>query len=266
MKCRSVSADSRRNDSEFLLSGRAETSRRYYCLGMAQPSPTKRVVELFIDESKFSDPKLLLAGAVVFEDDLTLTETRVESEYRRLSGSYYLDDMKSFQEFRKNGFHATSDIMEISNAFVKIISEILGAKIFIECSDHSKMPERTTEQTFGLLETRLAELVLRKYRWAGEVRFTFEQHEVLNKHYGRIVEYAVERARFEGEVRVNVGIKKDPHVLSIVDYAMHCYARARRSEPAEFEQRSWKAVRPLVSSVRNLDRGRVEVRRGLVSE
>lgn len=223
----------------------------------------KRIIEVFIDESIRTEPKMVLAGAIVFEDAREELDATIRELYDDISDSFYLDDVRSFHKFRKSGFHATEDIVDISSQFVRLIARISGAKLFIEFSDQSSRPDLDTEQTVALLELRLAEMIMRKFAWADEVRFTFEQHAKLNKYYTRIVDSAKVRARFRGETSVVSAAKMEPPSQAIVDYALHHFARGRSENASEWERRRWRAFRPLVSSVRSLDTGQVCLQRGL---
>ncbi|WP_282006754.1 hypothetical protein [Propioniciclava sinopodophylli] len=233
---------------------------------MGNSPDRKRIIEVFIDESMRAEPKLVLAGAIVFEDAREELDARIRELYEDISGSFYLDDARSFRKFRKAGFHATDDNAEISSQFVRLIARISGAKLFIESSDQTSRPDLSVEQTIALLEVRLVETILRKFAWAEEVRFTFERHSKLDDHYPQIVHAGKRRAHYRGEVHVVSAAKMEPPSLAIVDYALYHFARAHNPGAAEWERLRWRAFRPLVSSVRSLDAGGVPLRRGLHAE
>ena len=220
---------------------------------------------MLIDESAFNEPPLTLAGAVVYQRDRATVDERVRSLHQELCESFFMDGERSFEKFRRNGFHATDDPVELHSAFVLFISQNPGAKLFIEHSDHTKRPELTRSETVALLEVRLVETTLRKYNWAPQIHFTFERNSDLDAYYERIVQTAARRSRYAGEARVSIGGKMNPPALSVVDYALVSYGRTRQYKSLPHHHRTWKAIRPMVSSIRSLDAGGIEYRRGLAS-
>lgn len=233
---------------------------------MSEDNLARRTIDVLIDESKSGGPTvLLLAGGIAFETDLGPVDRIVQKKYEELSGSFYLEGQRSFEKFRRNGFHAKDDIPAVSIAFVQTISKLYGIRLFIECSDKVLRPDLSDYQTIALLETRIAETVLRKYRHYDGIRFIFEENPELNKHFESIVSVAVRRTGFRGDVEVKIGGKKEPHALAIVDYALASYRRQLPADAPENKRLTWKAMQPMVSSVRYLDRGGAPVlRRGVV--
>lgn len=233
---------------------------------MTTASAERRTIEVVLDESMRQNPRLTLAGAAVFESMQRGVDTEITELYHDISGSFYLDDARSFEKFRKSGFHATDDTPDISSQFVRLVARMAGTKLFIEFSDHSSRPDLSAEQTIALLEVRLVETILRKFTWADHVRFTFEQHPDLSRHYSQIVQVGKRRARFRGDVSVRSAPKMDPPSLAVVDYALFYFARARDPEAKQWEVQYWRAFRPLVSSIRLLDEGGIRTRRGLATD
>lgn len=226
--------------------------------------PTQRTFHVLIDESVFYEPqKTILAGAIVFETNLGAINETVRALYEELSKSY-LEEERSFQKFRDNGFHASDDMLEISTRFVHTISKLYGVKLFIEYSDQSLRPDLSDDETIVLLETRLTETILKKYRRYENVRVIFETNSSLNKHFPNIVKLAARRSGYRGNVTIEIGGKMEPHALSIVDYAIVSYGRQLQPGAQDFHRRNWRAVQPMVSSVRHLDRNTVTAQRGLV--
>jgi len=223
------------------------------------------VIEVLVDESVFQDPPLTLAGAVVFQHSRAAVDQRIRSLHQELCESFFLDGERSFEKFRKRGFHAADDLTDISTAFVRFIGENPGAKLFIEYSDHTLRPDLSVTETIALLQVRLVETILRKYRRSEVTHFTFEQNQELDKHYEGVVRTAVRRSGYSGRVDVQCGAKMDPPALSVVDYALVACGRTRQARPRPHDYRTWKAMRPMVSSVRSLDGGGVDLRRGLLA-
>ena len=223
------------------------------------------LLDVFIDESVFPDPACVIAGAVVLQNDRAAIDERIRSLYEELADLFFLEDERSFKKFLKQGFHATDDLQEVSAAFIKLISQYPGTKLFIEWSDHTSRPDLRNVELIALLDLRLVETILRKYRRVPHVRFTFEQNPELDRHFSAIVDAGCRRTGYTGTTTIEVGGKMDPPALSVVDYALVTFGRTLQDHPEQHQLRAWKAFRPLVSSIRNLDRGGVDLQRGLIS-
>jgi hypothetical protein len=223
------------------------------------------LVEVFIDESAFSGPDRTLAGAIVLQNDRADIDDRIQSLYEELAELFFLDDERSFKKFLKHGFHAADDPLEISAPFIQLISRYPGTKLFIEWSDHTSRPDLQTCELIELLEVRLVETILRKYRRVPHIRFTFERNPELDGHFGAIVEAGRRRTRYTGETSIELGGKMEPPALAVVDYALVTFGRTLQDDPQPHQLRTWRAIRPLVSSIRNLDRGGIDLKRGLIS-
>lgn len=223
------------------------------------------LVEVFIDESVFSDPVRIITGAIVLQNDRAAIDDGIRSLYEQLAELFFLDDERSFKKFLRHGFHAADNPLEISAPFIQLISRYPGTKLFIEWSDHTARPDLQIVELIALMEVRLVETILRKYRRVPHIRFTFERNPELDGHFGAILGAARRRTGYTGETSIEIGGKMEPPALSMVDYALVTFGRTLQDHPESHQVRTWKAIRPLVSSIRNLDRGGIDLKRGLIS-
>ena len=93
-------------------------------LGGATAGPHERLnaVKLFMDESgngNTSQP--LIVGAVELGDDADDVEEQVRDLYKRLCARSSLAGLPSFEKFRKNGFHSSTDPLDVSGPFLELI-------------------------------------------------------------------------------------------------------------------------------------------------
>ncbi|MEV6928198.1 hypothetical protein AB0M46_27420 [Dactylosporangium sp. NPDC051485] len=94
-------------------------------LGVAQALDAVSPVKLYVTESGRGQPtQPLIVGAIEVEHDSEETEQRTLELFRRLSARRSLHGLASFDQFRKNGFQASTDPIEISGPFRELIFDL----------------------------------------------------------------------------------------------------------------------------------------------
>lgn len=236
--------------------GGAPTDDRHFFRSEHSPNEDDYpIVEVFLDSSYFEKPELSLVGAFVVQLDAADIEGAIALQYDELvEDSFYLDDARSFKKFRKGGFHAADDLPEIASRMFGLLARLPGAKILVEYSNHTAS-DLSAKQVLTLLVARLCETILRKFSWAGAVRFTFEQGDFTLSDAEKIIKSSAKRAHFKSSHKVRIGAKTQPHSLAVADYAVVAVGRMLQAPAADWQRRNWQAVRPLVSSVHCLDTG-----------
>lgn len=221
-------------------------------------------VFVFLDESY--DPLVAAAGVVVEASDAQRLETEIASNFVRMRGWYQLSTLDSFQEFRRRGFHASSNPFEIRVAFVAYLAEALNFKSFIVYSDRSERPDLSDKQRLMVAIDQLVRDLLRKYRNRSKIIFYFESAQAMDPFVRKVVLRAMKRVgKHRPVVDVRFGTKRDPDLLAIPDYVLHVFGAWRDFvgvfpldlDPADHRARSLVTIFGSISMARSLDRPEV---------
>jgi hypothetical protein len=222
------------------------------------------VVHVALDEA-FSP--LLAVGAVAVEHEFLRVNIEIEDLYHDLKGAYYLNDLKSFEEFSKNGFHAAVDPYEISSKFIDFLSKTIGFKSFIYFTDGTRRPDLSPKKAVLMLYGEIVKTVLYKYHSRPKIVLHFEQHQELNRFFEPLVLNILRRMeRRRPIVQVIAAKKMDPPLLAIADYVLHTFVRWHVGsekyppETTSAKDRPWRemrAIRPSISVVRSLEKGTI---------
>lgn len=219
---------------------------------------------VFLDEAYA--PLVAAAGVVVEASDAQRLETEIASNFHRMRGWYQLSALDSFQEFRKRGFHASSNPFEIRVAFVAYLAEALSFKSFIAYSDRSERPDLSDKQRLMIVIDQLVRDILRKYRNRPKIIFYFESAQAMDPFVRKVVLRATRTlGKHKPAVEVRFGTKRDPDLLAIPDYVLHIFGAWRdfigvfplNLDPADHRTRSLMAIFGSISMARSLDRPEV---------
>jgi hypothetical protein len=246
-------------------------------MSIGKISPPQALVEAqpegsvfaFLDESY---APFVAAGAVVVESaDVRRMDSDIEATYDRVQSWYHMGGMPSFEEFRRRGFHATSDPFEVRSAFVAFLSEALNFKSLIVYSDASARPDLSEKKRLMIVFDQLVRDVLGAYRSRPKITFYFESAESMDRYVERLVARAAHSlGRRTPDIDVRFGTKRQPDLLAVPDYVLHIFNQWLSSQegddltlrPEDHRSRSFKAILGSISAARSLDDGRV-VRRTL---
>lgn len=235
-------------------------------LGEGEPNGS---VFVFIDESY--EPFVAAAGVVVESSDVRRFDSDIAATYGRLQRRYYLSGLPSFEEFRKKGFHATSDPMEVRMAFVALLAEALNFKSLVVYSNRTLRPDLSDKQRLIIVFDQLIRDVLRGYQTRPKITFYFESAQAMDLYLERLVARAVQSlGRGRPEIEVRFGTKRHPDLLAVPDYVLHIFNQWLSTQkdsdlavnPRDHQSRSFKAILGSISMGRSLDDARV-VRRTL---
>ncbi|MBE9938039.1 reverse transcriptase family protein [Cellulosimicrobium cellulans] len=209
-----------------------------------------------------------MVGAVAFESSFERTENLIADLYEGLVSESYLDGLDSYERFKTEGFHAWNDTAEVSTAFVRFLSRNRGYKSYIYFTDRTTRPDLGADQMHAILYRDLLRNLFQEYG-SRRLRLIFEQNHKLD--FELIATEAAEISAVRPPYSIEVGQKRAPHSLSIVDYAMAIFSRWRdtaySTSPTTNKFRSWCAIRRWVAIVRSVEQGAL-YRRGhpVVSE
>ena len=225
-------------------------------------------VLVLVDESY--SPFVAAAAIVVESSEARRINDDIEELYRTWRQTFYLDGLPSFDEFRRLGFHASSDPPEVKSAFVDFLADNLAFKTFIVYSDGSSMPDLSEKQRLMMVLDRLLRDVLRTYHGRPKVKIIFESARELDEYFRRVAIRASRATRRHGpEVVVSFGMKREPSLLALPDYVLHVFNQWRKRQadeppvldPLNFESRFFRSVEGSLSVARSID-GPSVIRRG----
>lgn len=217
-------------------------------------------VHIAFDES--FEP-LTCVGATVADTEYTRLNDSISTLYAELTSYSWLDDLKSFKKFAKDGFHASGDPDEVSTRFIHFLAQSSGYSTSIFFSEERT---RHKNRVAVLLYRDLIRTLLQKYARRPLIHLYFEQNDELDPYFQSIVASAMKDVRRpKPEVSVQVHSKMDPPLSAICDYTMLTFARwyaggYRGSQPQAQDPRvsTWRnfnALRNSISVVRSLESG-----------
>lgn len=217
-------------------------------------------VSVFLDES--FEPYVAAAAVVLEASDVQRLELELQETFERVKRRHYMAGLPSFEEFRRRGFHASNDPVEVRNEFVGFLAERTTFKSLIVYSDGSSGVELSKKQRLILVFDQLVRDVLRAYRSRSSITFCFESSGSMDKYVERVVELAANSLGPKRPVvEVRFAHKGQPLTLSIPDYVLHIFNSWLREQigrpptvsPTQHQSRSLKAILGSISAARSLE-------------
>jgi hypothetical protein len=235
------------------------------------PGEPEGSVLVFIDESY--EPFVAAAAVVVESTEADRLDTDISAVFEKMRGWFYLDGLPSFEEFRRTGFHSTSNPIEVRTAFVAFLAEVLSFKSLIVYSDGTSRPDLSKKQRLMIVYDNLVRDVLRAYRSRPRILFHFESAQSMDLYVEKVVRRAGRAEHIRSDVRVKFGTKRHPDLLATPDYVLHIFNRWRVTQgadslildPLSHESRSFRAILGSLSSARSLE-GAAVVRRTIEAD
>jgi hypothetical protein len=225
-----------------------------------------------MDESGNGNPdQPLIVGAVVADTAALDIETEVRRLYRELSARRSLRGHPGFERFRRSGFHASTDPLEISQPFIELIQRSVGFKVSLmattQRSPYTHRGLTETQVISEMYETIVADNLLR-YRDESALLVCIEENDSLRRMLPTLPRYSNYRAIQKlgiaedlPEVRVEMVKKGSIVALAIADYVMLAVSRWIKSgfskDPLDRAYRGFRAVAPAVSMLYSLDDGKL---------
>ncbi|MCX2733499.1 hypothetical protein OOZ19_24920 [Saccharopolyspora sp. NFXS83] len=215
-------------------------------------------VKLYMDESgngNQRDP--LLVGGIVADIESESLESEVEQLYENLAARRYLRGYESFEKFREHGFHASSDSVEISVPFFRLIQESVAFKAYVYITDRSGLsPLSEVEQIKELYAALVSDNLIR-YRREEEVFCYIEENSSL-REFARQLPLIAPRKAVEKlgrkvslpTLRVEMVKKREKILVSIIDYIMMAISRwARDQYLRDITKRGYRNFREVESTI-----------------
>jgi hypothetical protein len=232
-----------------------------------------RAVKLYMDESGNGQPSQpLIVGAVETDEDSEEIERRIQELYRSLSARRSLNGLRSFEDFRKHGFHASTDPLEISGPFLELIQD-LSFKAYISVTDRTDTRAGDTEpEKLGFMYENLLGDLLIRHRKKSDLQCCIEQNDDIKQLVRKLPDNATRRAheklgRKISLPRLNVVMvtKTQAMSMAIIDYIMLAVSRWIRSDysttPADRSYRAFREVEPFISVLYSLEQGLISSRK-----
>lgn len=226
-------------------------------LGSGEPDGS---VFVLLDECY--SPTVGVAAVIVESSDATQLNDAISTMYDTSQSRHYLAGLKSFDEFRRTGFHASSDPMEVRIAFVEFLAGALDFKSMIVYANPSQLDGLTEKQALIVITDRLARDVIETYRGRAKLTFICESAQAMDLYVDRTIRRAVKKVRKPvPELEIYFGNKRQPDLLALPDYVLHIFnqwlqtdsGKGGRINPDDHQSRSMKAVLGSISSARTID-------------
>ncbi|MFG2103556.1 DUF3800 domain-containing protein [Micromonospora echinaurantiaca] len=230
-------------------------------------------MKLYMDESgngNASQP--LIVGAVEIDEDPEEIEQRIQELYRRLSARWSLDGLPSFEEFRKKGFHASGDPVEVSGPFRELMQD-LAFRVYLVLTDRTDARAGDTEvEKLGFMYEHLLGDLLIRHRERSELLCFIEQNDSIRQLVSNLPESAVRRAHGKlgratalPQLKIVMAAKTEAMSMAIIDYIMMFVSRWVRSgritDPTNRDYRAFREVEPFISVLYSLEHGLISSRK-----
>jgi hypothetical protein len=240
-------------------------------LDKRDPGEPAGSVLVFIDESY--EPFVAAAAVVVESREADRLDNDISEVFDKLSGWFHLDGLPSFEEFRRKGFHSTSNPREVRTAFAAFLAEALSFKSLIVYSDGTSRPDLSEKQRLMIVYDNLVRDVLKVYRSRPRIDFYFESAESMDIYVEKVVRRAGRAERVRCDLQVKFGTKRNPDLLATPDYVLHIFNSWRVAQgsdslildPLSHKSRSFRAILGSLSAARSLE-GTAVVRRAIESD
>lgn len=229
-------------------------------------------VKFFLDESgNGNTDQPLIVGAVEVGDDAAIIEERLRDLHARLSASHSLIGHPKFEDFRKHGFHSSSDPQDVSGPFMELVRTFFY-RTYLLVTDRSGVPGRTEAERVEFMYVKMLSDLLIRFRGEATLECFVEQGTGMGPIVGRLPSAAADQAsRTLGQratmpqLVISQAAKGDHMSMAIVDYVMAATARWMRADfstdPSQWSYRSFRDFEPSMSVLYSFERGRISSRK-----
>ncbi|MBZ6285053.1 DUF3800 domain-containing protein [Streptomyces olivaceus] len=229
-------------------------------------------MKLFMDESgngNISQP--LIVGAVELGEDADDIEEKIRDLHKRLSAKSSLAGLASFEEFRNNGFHSSTNPLEVSGPFLELMRTIFF-RSYMVVTDRTGFPGDTESELIEFMYVKLLSDLLIRHRHESELLCYIEQSEGMAAIIRRLPENVVKQAyKTIGKVaplpqlNITMVAKSDYMSTAVIDYVMAAVSRwlqARcTTEPKDWAYRAFREIEPSISMLYSFEHGRISSRK-----
>jgi hypothetical protein len=213
----------------------------------------------------------LIVGAVELGDDADDVEKRIQDLHRRLSAKNSFVGHPGYEEFRKNGFHSSTDPLDVSGPFLELV-QTFYFRAYMFVTDRTSVPGHTEAAQIEFMYVKLLSDLLIRHRDRAELLCTIEQSDGMGSIIRRLPDSAIKRAHETlGEARrlprlkIVIAAKADCMPIAIIDYVMSAVNRwitaGCTRDPKDYPYRAFREIEPFVSVLYSFEHGRISSRK-----
>lgn len=213
----------------------------------------------------------LIVGAVELGEDADDTEERIRDLHKNLCARSSLTGLPSFEEFRKNGFHGSTDPLEVSGPFRELMRTTFY-RAYMVTTDRTRVRGDTESEQIEFMYVKLLSDLLIRYRRELELICCIEQSEDMKSIIHRLPDSVTRKAyRTNGkaaplpQLNITMVAKRDYMSTAIIDYVMAATSRwlqaGRTTNPKEWPYRAFREIEPSISMLYSFEHGRISSRK-----
>ncbi|MFJ9659704.1 hypothetical protein ACIRPR_17325 [Streptomyces griseoflavus] len=230
------------------------------------------MLKLFMDESGNGNPSQpLIVGAVELGEDADDIEKKIRDLHRDLSARRSLAGLPSFEKFRENGFHSSTDPREVSGPFTDLMRRIFFRTYMVTTNRASFQGVAESELIEFMYVKLLSDLSI-QHRREPELLCHIEQSEEMKSILSRLPNSVANQARKTAGQSVSlprlntkmVG-KREYMSTAIIDYVMAAVSRwfreKRTTSAKDYAYRAFSDIEPSISMLYSFENGRISSRR-----
>lgn len=229
-------------------------------------------MKLFMDESgngNASQP--LIVGAVELGEDADDIEERIRDLHKNLFARSSLTGLPSFEDFRKNGFHSSTDPREVSGPFLELMRTTFF-RAYMVVTDRTRVPGDTESELIEFMYVKLLSDLLIRHRHEPELLCYIEQSEGMESIIRRLPDSVVRQAYKTTskatplpQLNITMVAKRDYMSTAIIDYVMAAVSRwlqaGRTTKPKDWPYRAFREIEPSISMLYSFEHGRISSRK-----
>ncbi|MGJ7878348.1 hypothetical protein [Streptomyces rochei] len=229
-------------------------------------------MKIFMDESgngNTSQP--LIVGAVELGEDADDIEGKIRDLHKRLSAKSSLAGLPSFEEFRKNGFHSSTDPLEVSGPFLELMRTIFF-RSYMVVTDRKGVPSNTESRAIESMYVKLLSDLLLRHRRESELLCYIEQSEGMAAIIRRLPDNVagqacktIGKATPLPQMKITMVAKSDYMSTAIIDYVMAAVSRwlqaSCTTKPKDWAYRAFREIEPSISMLYSFEHGRISSRK-----
>lgn len=229
-------------------------------------------MKLFMDESgNGNSSQPLIVGAVELGEDADDVEERIRNLHKSLFARGSLTGLPSFEEFRKNGFHSSTDPLEVSGRFLELMRTIFF-RAYMVVTDRTRVPGDTESEQIEFMYVKLLSDLSIRHRHEPELLCYIEQSEGMESIIRRLPESVARQAKRTTakaaslpKLNITMVAKRDYMSTAIIDYVMAAASRwlqaDRTANPKDRHYRAFREIEPSISMLYSFERGRISSRK-----
>ncbi len=213
----------------------------------------------------------LIVGAVELGTNADDTEKQIQNLYKRLCARSNLVGLPGFEEFRKKGFHSSTDPLEVSSQFLELMRNIFF-RTYMVTTNRTRVPGGTESERIEFMYVKLLSDLLIRHRDQPELLCYIEQSEGMGSIISRLSDSASRRAyKTIGKVaplpqlKIAMVAKSDYMSTAIIDYSMAAVSRwlqaGNTTSPKDWPYRAFREIEPSISVLYSFEQGRISSRK-----